>query len=171
MPNTPQQAPSAAELLADPEVRAALEKAWIDSNPYDPHSRQEQGGWIHLSEVSRKTAVRRASVGGQASIDLNHPPILDGYLVVGKFHTHPNPSSEGWDPGPSTSDRRIDERHGVPDLIFVQTTASISADPSVGVEAWPGTLVIRLDRIRSGGTPCQIPQFESKIPEFPLIKR
>jgi len=37
--------------------------------------------------------------------------------VVGKFHTHPNPSSEGWNPGPSAADRAIDKRHGVPDLI------------------------------------------------------
>jgi proteasome lid subunit RPN8/RPN11 len=38
-------------------------------------------------------------------------------VVVGKFHTHPNPSADGWQPGPSPADRRIDALHGVPDLI------------------------------------------------------
>lgn len=38
-------------------------------------------------------------------------------MVVGKFHTHPNPTSEGWDPGPSGADKKVDAVHGVPDLI------------------------------------------------------
>jgi hypothetical protein len=38
-------------------------------------------------------------------------------VVVGKFHTHPNPTLEGWDPGPSIADQRVDALHGVPDLI------------------------------------------------------
>jgi hypothetical protein len=61
--------------------------------------------------------VRRAAGGRQASISLADPPEIDGWVVVGKFHTHPNPSSEGWDPGPSPRDRQVDAAHGVPDLI------------------------------------------------------
>ncbi|PWU10185.1 MAG: hypothetical protein C5B50_25995 [Verrucomicrobia bacterium] len=38
-------------------------------------------------------------------------------MVVGKFHTHPNPTAEGWEPGPSAADLYVDEMHGVPDLI------------------------------------------------------
>ena len=50
-------------------------------------------------------------------IDLQNPPIIVGSVVVGKFHTHPNPTAEGWEGGPSASDLQIDALHGVPDLI------------------------------------------------------
>ena len=45
------------------------------------------------------------------------PPVMSSSVIVGVFHTHPNPSVEGWETGPSESDRRADERDGVPDLI------------------------------------------------------
>jgi hypothetical protein len=70
-----------------------------------------------MNSESGEIAVRRQSAGQQASIDLSRPPILPGFVVVGKFHTHPNPSSEGWHPGPSRGDLKVDVLHGVPDLI------------------------------------------------------
>lgn len=110
-------APSATELSANAVVRAALAAAWADSLPDDPAQRHEEGGWIYQNLTTGAIEVRRAVRGAQASISLAHPPAIDGCVVVGKFHTHPNPSAEGWEPGPSPQDRRIDAVHGVPDLI------------------------------------------------------
>lgn len=110
-------APSAAELEANPVVRAALESAWTDSLPDDPAQRHEEGGWIYQNRTSGEIEIRRAVRGSQVSIPLGNPPTVDDCVVVGKFHTHPNPSAEGWEPGPSPQDRRVDAVHGVPDLI------------------------------------------------------
>jgi hypothetical protein len=46
--NPPTQAPTAAELLNDPAVRAALDAAWLDSNPDDLAVRHEEGDWIYM---------------------------------------------------------------------------------------------------------------------------
>jgi hypothetical protein len=110
-------APSAEELLKSPAVQAALDAAWADSLPHDPVQRHEEGGWIYLDMSSGKLSVIREKPGRTSSINLNHPVIVTGSMVVGKFHTHPNPTSEGWNPGPSAGDIIVDEMHGVPDLI------------------------------------------------------
>jgi hypothetical protein len=104
-------------LLANPLVVKALDQAWIDSEPGDSAKRHEEGGWIYLDVASGVITIRRASPGTTAEIDLTQPPLVSGSMVVGKFHTHPNPTAEGWDPGPSTNDQRVDATHGVPDLI------------------------------------------------------
>ena len=52
-----------------------------------------------------------------SEVDLGNPPHMSEHVVVGVFHTHPNPSAEGWEPGPSGADQYADERDGVPDLI------------------------------------------------------
>lgn len=62
-------------------------------------------------------SVRRAAAGGQASLDLSTPPTVSGSVVVATFHTHPNPSAEGWEPGPSVTDRHFARLVGVPFLI------------------------------------------------------
>jgi hypothetical protein len=117
MTETPRQAPTAGQLLEQPAVTRALDEAWSDSDVDDPQRRHEEGGWIYLETNSGEITIRRANPGGQAAIDLSNPPIVDGHFLAGKFHTHPNPSAEGWQTGPSASDRVIDEQHGVPDLI------------------------------------------------------
>ena len=61
--------------------------------------------------------AQRAPRGERDEIDLSAPPLISGRVVVGKFHTHPNPASEGWTTGPSADDRYVDALHGVPDLI------------------------------------------------------
>lgn len=111
------EAPKAAELLRHPAVREAIEQAWADSIPQDAARRHEEGGWIYMDTASARITIRRACAGGQATIDLSHPPTVPGAVVVGKFHTHPNPTAEGWSGGPSEGDREADARHGVPDLI------------------------------------------------------
>jgi hypothetical protein len=104
-------------LEALPIVRQALEQAWTDSLADDPTRRHEEGGWIYQDLATGEVLVRRAPSGVRAEIRLANPPVVDGSVVVGKFHTHPNPTAEGWTPGPSPSDIMVDARHGVPDLI------------------------------------------------------
>lgn len=110
-------APTAAELLADPIIQAALEEAWILSLPDDPANRHEEGGWVYVNVASGAIQVRRAAPGGQAELDVDSPPTVLGCVVVATFHTHPNPSAEGWDPGPSDADTISADLLGVPCLI------------------------------------------------------
>jgi hypothetical protein len=94
-----------------------MQDAWNDSKANDPALRHEEGGWIYMNPTTGAITTRRAPAGAQAALDLNNPPEVPGSVVVGKFHTHPNPTSEGWDPGPSPADTRNANRHGVPSLI------------------------------------------------------
>ncbi|MDH3717696.1 MAG: hypothetical protein OES79_06190 [Planctomycetota bacterium] len=118
----------------------ALDEAWADSQVDDPQRRHEEGGWIYLDPATGEITTRRAPAGGQATIDLSDPPIVDGNFLVGKFHTHPNPSLDGWYTGPSISDQVIDERHGVPDLIRADDGIHLSGPESRrgGLTGGPG---------------------------------
>lgn len=111
------RAPSVAELLNHSSVRQALEQAWSDSLPSDPDRRHEEGGWIYMESTSGDVVVRRAEAGGQATLDLSDPPIVPNCMVVATFHTHPNPSSDGWESGPSADDTESAWFFGVPCLI------------------------------------------------------
>jgi hypothetical protein len=110
-------APTIAELLNDPIVQRALDAAWADSLPADPARRHEEGGWVYMDTTTGIIQVRRAPAGQQAALDLTMPPITSGSVVVATFHTHPNPSTEGWDPRPSAADTRSAWILGVPCLI------------------------------------------------------
>lgn len=116
-PCPPTRPPTAAELQNNPAVQQAMEQAWNDSQPNDAAHRHEEGGWIYQNTTTGEITTRRAPAGEQAALDLSSPPAVPGSVVVGKFHTHPNPTSEGWEPGPSDPDIAVDARHGVPDLI------------------------------------------------------
>jgi hypothetical protein len=61
--------------------------------------------------------TRRAPSGTRSRLSLANPPILAGHVIVGTFHTHPNPASEGWATGPSGQDQRAANYTGVPWLI------------------------------------------------------
>lgn len=93
-----------------------------------------------MGVTSGEIAVRRQAAGRQASIDLSSPPILPGFIVVGKFHTHPNPTSEGWAPGPSRRDLKVDAIHGVPDLIRADNGVHVSGPDARrgGLSGGPG---------------------------------
>jgi hypothetical protein len=126
----PMQAPTATELLNDPAVRQALDRAWLDSRPHDPDQRHEEGGWVYVDTTSGAVSCRRAPAGAQAKLNVSTPPVVAGAVVVATFHTHPNPSAEGWDPGPSTADTKSAWLFGVPCLIRaddgVHTTGPVS---------------------------------------------
>jgi hypothetical protein len=134
------RAPTAAELLTHPRVRQVLEEAWVDSLAEDPIHRHEEGGWIYLSIPFGEILFRRAPSGIQSEIHLDSPPIIPDTVIVGVFHTHPNPTAEGWDSGPSEADRRADERDGVPDLIRADNGIHFSGPESRrgGLEGGPG---------------------------------
>jgi hypothetical protein len=110
-------APTITELLNNPTVQQALEQAWVDSLPADPAQRHEEGGWVYMDITTGVIQVRRAPAGNRAILDLNTPLVVPGSVVVATFHTHPNPSAEGWDPGPSASDTQSAWIIGVPCLI------------------------------------------------------
>ena len=110
-------APTATELLNNPTVRRALDEAWTDSQADDAVARHEEGGWIYMNTTSGDIAVRHAAAGGQTTLDLSDPPVLPDCVVVATFHTHPNPSLEGWEPGPSADDTESAWLFGVPCLI------------------------------------------------------
>jgi hypothetical protein len=124
------RAPNARELLNHPVVQQALEEAWRDSRPEEPDARHEEGGWIYLDTTTGGILVRRAAAGLQAEVNLDNPAILPGAILVGVFHTHPNPTAEGWVGGPSEADRRADERDGVPDLIRADDGIHVSGPES-----------------------------------------
>jgi hypothetical protein len=111
------QAPTAAELLQEPIVKQALEQAWRDSLSGDPVQRHEEGGSIYADMQTGTIEIRIAASGAQTTLDLSNPPIIPGSVVVATFHTHPNPSSEGWETGPSIDDTHSAELIGVPCII------------------------------------------------------
>jgi hypothetical protein len=127
---TPTRAPTADELLADSTVIRAIEDAWQDSDVADPLRRHEEGGWIYLELTTGQIATVRAFPGAGSAIDLGRPPEQPGWMVVGIFHTHPNPTADGWFGGPSPSDVRIDAILGIPDLIRADDGIHRSGPPS-----------------------------------------
>ena len=137
---TPTRPPTASELRDDPVVQSALEAAWNDSRSHDSESRHEEGGWIYMNMVTGEFTVRRAPAGYQSEVYLNDPLHVSGYIVVAVFYTHPNPSAEGWEPGPSEADRYADERDGVPDLIRADDGIHVSGPESRrgGLAGGPG---------------------------------
>jgi hypothetical protein len=126
----PGTAPTTTDLQGNPVVQSAMAQAWTDSQPSDPVNRHEEGGWIYMDTTSGQVHVVRAPAGAGASLNLQNPPTVPGSVLVAKFHTHPNPTSEGWDPGPSAQDVRVDARNGVPDLITADDGAHSSGPTS-----------------------------------------
>lgn len=130
-------APTATDLQGNPVVQTAMAQAWTDSQSADPVNRHEEGGWIYMNTTTGQIqVVRKPDTSAQASVDLDNPPTVPGAVVVGVFHTHPNPTSQGWDPGPSGADRTIDARDGIPDLIQaddgVHTSGPVSRRGGLG---------------------------------------
>jgi hypothetical protein len=103
--------------LHSPLVQQALERAWNDSLPDDPVQRHEEGGWIYMDNTTGSLVLHRALAGAQTTLDLSTPPMVPRAVVVATFHTHPNPSAEGWEPGPSEPDTQSAWLFGVPCLI------------------------------------------------------
>jgi hypothetical protein len=113
----PTRPSTASELLARLEVIQALVEAWADSRVDEPTDRHEEGGWIYLDLSTGVIVTRRAPTGTRSRLSLANPPLLPNHVIVGTFHTHPNPASEGWETGPSIQDEQAASTSGVPWLI------------------------------------------------------
>lgn len=127
--------PTAAELLTNPVVVQGMDEAWVDSQVNDPANRHEEGGWIYFDPLTGDIVTRRAPAGTRSRLSLANPPQLPDHAVVGTFHTHPNPASEGWETGPSTQDEQAAHYTGVPWLI-----RSEDGDHSTGLDSRRGGL-------------------------------
>jgi hypothetical protein len=138
--NPPTHAPTINELQASSVVQQALAQAWTDSLPDDPNQRHEEGGGIYMDLDTGELTVRRAPAGQQGQLEVGQPPLIDGSVIVGVFHTHPNPSAEGWDPEPSPSDRAVHAALGVPGLIHADDGVHVTGPPSRrgGLRGAPG---------------------------------
>jgi hypothetical protein len=126
------RAPTFGELIARGDVQAQLRAAWTASGPRvsapgDGGAQHEEGGWIYFDLVTGNLAFRRQAAGGGAAINLSAPPVINGHVVVAKFHTHPNLGAN-WVSGPSAIDDDgdgvpdrgdvvVDPNHGVPDIV------------------------------------------------------
>ena len=117
MAKTDSNLPTTEELLRNPVLQNALEEAWKDSLPNDVNLRHEEGGWVYFDPTTSRVEVRRAMPGVLAAIDLSGPLTIAGFYVVATFHTHPNPSAEGWEMGPSDQDASSALSLGVPCFI------------------------------------------------------
>lgn len=126
--SAPTLPPTALELLARSEVIQALVGAWADSQVNDPTDRHEEGGWIYLDLLTGDIATRRAPTGTRSRLSLANPPLLANHVIVGTFHTHPNPASEGWETGASIQDEQAASYSGVPWLIRAED-GDHSAEP------------------------------------------
>lgn len=133
-------APTAAELLNEPVVQQALEDAWNDSLSDDPARRHEEGGWIYMNVTNGEILARRAPAGAQSTLDVSVPTVIVGAVVVATFHTHPNPSAEGWNPAPSTSDTKSALLLGVPCIILADDGLHLTGPDSRrgGLSGGPG---------------------------------
>jgi hypothetical protein len=117
MTTPPSRPPTASELLAHPAVIGAMDEAWADSQADDPDDRHEEGGWIYMDLTTGTIVIRRAPAGTRSRLSLANPPLMPNHMIVGTFHTHPNPASEGWATEPSTQDELAARHTGVPWLI------------------------------------------------------
>jgi hypothetical protein len=144
--------PPTGEQLANSRViQRALRRAWRDSGYGTPQT-HEEGGWIYQNPFTGRIATIRATSTGQAHIDLRNPPQMPSFNLIGNFHTHPNPTSEGWDPNPSGDDVRLEFRRNVPGVILSDQgfhrygpnrwgSNPERADPPSAVPGYPGNAV------------------------------
>jgi hypothetical protein len=112
--NPTPEAPSAAEVQANPVVRAAFAVAWADSSPDDPALRHEEDGFIYFEPTTGDVAVRRVPPGQADEIDLSYPPVVPGFVLVATYHTHPHPPDRVWTAEPSPADRQLAAESGIP---------------------------------------------------------
>jgi hypothetical protein len=127
------------DLLKDPAICAALDRAWRESQADDPTQRHEEGGFVVRNDDG-SYGIERWPQGGQSRIV---PPSLDadrcynGRAVVAAFHTHPNPPIDElgreWEQGPSESDCRWHARRKLPGIVVsralvygMDTSANVS---------------------------------------------
>lgn len=88
-----------------------------------------------MDTTTGQITVLRAPPGRQNTLELRNPPLVVGSVVVATFHTHPNPTEEGFFGGPSGFDELSADALGVPCLIRAD-----DGDYAVGPEKRRGGL-------------------------------
>ena len=96
---------TAKAVIANTDIRHALQQAWTDSNP-GMTSGHEEGGFV-LRDADGSLSVKRWQRGLQDTI---HVPshrncLFDGLEIIASFHTHPNIGSD-YLQEPSETDKR-----------------------------------------------------------------
>ncbi len=119
--------PTLDQALADPRVRAELERAWNESNPdaaevpngQDGSQKHEQGGWIVWNrETGQYEFVRWDEGTRDSSTPTDRPPDNDEQIVIAWYHTHPNTDAEGYVADPSPADVTFTNDHAhVPGIV------------------------------------------------------
>ena len=96
---------TAKAVLANTDVRHALQQAWIDSNP-GMTGRHEEGGFV-VRDADGSLSVRRLQRGLQDTIQvpLHGNCVFDGLEIVASFHTHPTTGND-YLQEPSETDKR-----------------------------------------------------------------
>lgn len=130
-------APTAAELEANPVVRAAFATAWADSMVDDPALRHEEGGFIYAHPTNGDVTTRRVPPGTRRLLDLSYPPAVPGYYLVATYHTHPVLIADDGDPDPSWEDLTLSTESGVPWFI-VSELGVVSVGPERRVGGFTG---------------------------------
>jgi len=113
------QSPTGKQLTEDAVVKSACEAAWADSNvnASNPNDWRENGGYIFMNLVSGQVSTARVPSGNWGGLNLPGPEIKDipdDSIVVGVFHTHPNPDGAGTCEDHDVQKSKID---GVPDVV------------------------------------------------------
>ena len=70
-----------------------------------------------MDTATGQISILRTPPGRQNTLDLRNPLLVAGSVVVATFHTHPNPTTEGFFGGPSGFDQLSADALGVPCLI------------------------------------------------------
>ena len=93
-----------------------------------------------MNLATGELTTRRAPAGLQAELEIGNPLLEPGCVIVGTFHTHPNPSTEGWEPGPSPADQNVHTQLGVPGLILADNGVHVTGPSSRrgGLSGGPG---------------------------------
>jgi hypothetical protein len=124
-PITPGIPANINQLNQNPYIRDQYKQAWRDSLP-DPNHKikesHEEGGWIFQECNGTGLKVIRATPAepdpenpdAVAHIDLNNPPQLPGYALIGAFHTHPFMAP----PGCPNSDPVRRQKQGGGDILW-----------------------------------------------------
>ncbi len=117
--------PTLEDLLKDPKVTEAVDKAWDDSKPNAPDvpkgqpgsEKKEHGGGVYWNSKTGELKVESTGAGSRDGTN-GAPAGTGDWEKVAEFHTHPNTAAEGYSADPSASDKNyVKNTSNVPEII------------------------------------------------------